>query len=202
MWAKRLVESIRRHSVTARSHTVELGLAGEVKLAVRGSPDLVDAHNSIRFPLGLSQRDHNWLATMARKKFRSPSGLSRREHDLQDTRVPTQSLLPPGQARRRAANAPGRRSVTSQCSPPVVAPAGTGPTEAINKEMCKTTRTPDPARRLTEGLPERLFALIQGDLRSRPRRGRETRAERCRDTLLVDPSVADQRCASVSAPSG
>ncbi len=34
------------------------------------------------------------------------------------------------------------------------------------------------ARPLTEGLPEQRFALIQGDLRSRRRRGRETRAER------------------------
>ncbi len=38
--------------------------------------------------------------------------------------------------------------------------------------------SPDPARRLTVGLPEQRFAPIQGDLRSRPRRGRETRAER------------------------
>ena len=36
---------------------------------------------------------------------------------------------------------------------------------------------PDPARRLTKGLREQRFALIQGDLRSNPRRGRETRAE-------------------------
>ncbi len=38
--------------------------------------------------------------------------------------------------------------------------------------------SPDPARRLTEGLPGKRLALIQGDLRSNPRRGRETRAER------------------------
>ncbi len=34
--------------------------------------------------------------------------------------------------------------------------------------------SPDPARRLTEGLPGQRLALIQGDLRSNPRRGRET----------------------------
>ncbi len=38
--------------------------------------------------------------------------------------------------------------------------------------------SPDPARRLTEGLQGQRLALFRGDLRSAPRRGRETRAER------------------------
>ncbi len=37
--------------------------------------------------------------------------------------------------------------------------------------------SPDPARPLTEGLQGQRLALIRGDLRSHPRRGRETRAE-------------------------
>ncbi len=110
---------------------------GRATLARRAS--LVILCKSLRFPPDLSRRDHSWLATKTSKMSRSPSGLSRREHDLQATCVPTQSLLPPGQARRRAANAPGRCSVASWCSPPVVAPAGTGPTEASKIEMCKAT---------------------------------------------------------------
>ena len=62
---------------------------------------LVVLHKSVRFPPGLSRRDHNWLATKASKMSRSPSGLSRREHDLQAT-----------------------------CANSIVAPAGTGPTES------------------------------------------------------------------------
>ncbi len=49
---------------------------------MRGSPDLVVPHKSVRFPPGLSRRDHNWLATKASKISRSPSGLSRREPRL------------------------------------------------------------------------------------------------------------------------
>ncbi len=32
----------------------------------------VVVHNSIRFPLGLSRRDHNWLAITVSKVFGSP----------------------------------------------------------------------------------------------------------------------------------
>ncbi len=34
---------------------------------MRGSPDLVVPHKSVRFPPGLSRRDHNWLATKAQQ---------------------------------------------------------------------------------------------------------------------------------------
>ncbi len=51
--------------------------------------------------------------------------------------------------------------------------------EALLSEVELAVRgSPDPARRLTEGLPGQRLALIPGDLRSNPRRGRETRAER------------------------
>ncbi len=54
--------------------------------------------------------------------------------------------------------------------------------------------SPDPARRLTEGLPGQRLALIQGDLRSNPRRGRETRASASlKGIALRIPQ--DDRCA-------
>ncbi len=41
-----------------------------------GANALVVLHKSVKFPPGLSRRDHNWLATKASKISRSPSGLS------------------------------------------------------------------------------------------------------------------------------
>ncbi len=61
--------------------------------------------------------------------------------------------------------------------PPVKPTAGSGDPPLCEVELA-VRGSPDPARRLTEGLPGQRLAVIQGDLRSNPRRGRETRAER------------------------
>ncbi len=55
--------------------------------------------------------------------------------------------------------------------PPVAPTAGSGDP----RRRCRETRP-------SAGLQGQRLVLIQGDLRSRPRRGRETRAERCRET--------------------
>ncbi len=86
-----------------------------------------------------------------------------------------------GDLRSRCARVSRPRTTFDRRSPRAAACANSGrPTVAptAGSGDLAVRGSPDPARRLTEGLQGQRLVLIQGDQRSRPRRGREIRRVR------------------------